>query len=44
VRVVVAFAQIGLAAAVTEVMAGRAVELTVILASTAGVQVPVTRA
>ena len=44
VKVVVALAQIGLAAAVTELIAGIAVEPTVTLASTAGLQVPVTRA
>ena len=44
VNVCVAFAHIGDAGAVTDVIAGIAVEPTVILASTAGVQVPVTRA
>ena len=44
VNVVVALAHTGLASAVTELMAGMAVEPTVTLASTAGVQVPVTRA
>ena len=44
VTVVVAFAHIGLAAAVADVIAGIAVEPTVTDASTAGVQVPVTRA